>query len=197
MSISAGNVDARSFNYGLHVAQDRKMLAMPGRDPFAFKNSAFDAFLYANVGTELNGLELTILSILARLGKDPWAEAAALAYLPRAAAIDCLAGSISVMPLRTQPHPHPKATAARLLTLLPSKAQLARQNAVPMPASSPRKSGIKMSLVYCIMIMGLAFHIVLLMKFSPEAGSSIKATNQPLPSYAADNRATVMPLVYY
>lgn len=175
------------------------MLAMPGRDPFAFKNSAFDAFLYANVGTELNGLELTILSIFARLGKDPWAEAAALAYLPRAAAIDYLAGSISVMPLRTLPYVEAKATSARLLALLPSKAQLARQNAVPMPASSPRKSWIKMSSVYCIMVMGLAFHIVLLMKLSPEANASIEASNQHLPSYAADNRATAieMPLAYY
>ena len=51
---------------------------------FALKNSGLDAFLYADVGTEPNGSTLTILSMIARLGRDPWAEAANWATLPRA-----------------------------------------------------------------------------------------------------------------
>lgn len=45
-------------------------------DVFALKKSGLEAFLYADVGIEANGSMLTILSLLARLGKDPWTEAA-------------------------------------------------------------------------------------------------------------------------
>ncbi|MDQ2804184.1 MAG: hypothetical protein M3Y41_16470 [Pseudomonadota bacterium] len=56
-------------------------------DAFALKNSGLDAFLYADVGAELNGSPLTVLSVLARLGNDPWAQAAGWAALPTAAAL--------------------------------------------------------------------------------------------------------------
>ncbi len=49
---------------------------MTSTDAFALKNSDLNTFLFADVGTELNGSALTILSVLARLGEDPWAEAA-------------------------------------------------------------------------------------------------------------------------
>ena len=42
----------------------------------------------------MNGSPLTILSMLARLGKDPWAEAARLARLPKSSTVDDLANSI-------------------------------------------------------------------------------------------------------
>ena len=45
---------------------------MAAADVFVFKNSGLNAFLFAEVGTELNGSPLTILSVLARLGQDPW-----------------------------------------------------------------------------------------------------------------------------
>ena len=75
---------------------------MPYPDAFALKNSGLNAFLFAEVGTELNGSQLTVLSILARLGQDPWAEAARWAQLPKAAMIDCLVHSIAQMPLCPQ-----------------------------------------------------------------------------------------------
>jgi hypothetical protein len=66
---------------------------------FAFKNSGLGAFLYAEVGTELNGSVLTIQSVLARLGQDPWAEAGRWVSMPKATIIDRLAGCIAQMPL--------------------------------------------------------------------------------------------------
>ncbi len=57
---------------------------MAKADVFALKNSGLEAFLLAEVGTEWNGSGLTVLSLLARLGKDPWAEAATWSKLPRA-----------------------------------------------------------------------------------------------------------------
>jgi hypothetical protein len=96
---------------------------MPQSDAFAFKNSGLNDFLLAEVGTELNGSPLTILSILARLGQDPWAEAARWARLPKATTVDHLARSISQMPLCPQALLDARATATRLILLLPSQMQ--------------------------------------------------------------------------
>src|ERR1700742_3475712 len=62
---------------------------------FAMRTSAFNDFLYAPVGEEENGMVLTALSALARLGVDPWAEAARLSALPRDAATKRLSAIIS------------------------------------------------------------------------------------------------------
>lgn len=46
----------------------------------------FEPFLYASVGEDRNGYFVTVLSALARLGLDPWAETADLARLGHEAA---------------------------------------------------------------------------------------------------------------
>lgn len=46
----------------------------------------FERFLYASVGEDRNGYVVTVLSTLARLGLDPWAETADLVTLGREAA---------------------------------------------------------------------------------------------------------------
>jgi hypothetical protein len=96
---------------------------MSNSDAFVLKNSGLNEFLFAEVGTEANGSPLTILSVLARLGQDPWAEAARWTKLPKASIIDCLANSISQMPLRPQALVDARTTAARLILLLPAQAQ--------------------------------------------------------------------------
>jgi hypothetical protein len=105
-------------------------------DAFAFKKSGLNAFLFAEVGTELNGSTLTILSVLARLGQDPWAEAARWAKLPKAAIIDVLAQSIGQMPLSPQALGDARKTASRLILLLPSQNSAA-------PVADRRPVGIK------------------------------------------------------
>lgn len=96
---------------------------MASTDAFALKNSDLNAFLFADVGMELNGSNLTILSILARLGQDPWAEGARWTKLPRAAAIACLAGSIGKMPLSPETLANTTAIASRLIVLLPLQSR--------------------------------------------------------------------------
>lgn len=54
--------------------------AQLGRDP------QFEAFLYAPVGEDGRGASVTVLSMLARLGVDPWGEASDLTALPDGAA---------------------------------------------------------------------------------------------------------------
>lgn len=102
---------------------------MASSDAFAFQKSGLNAFLFAEVGTELNGSTLTILSVLARLGQDPWAEAAKWTKLPKATTIDRLAQSIAQMPLSSQAINEARSTASRLILLLPS--QVARPTESP------------------------------------------------------------------
>jgi len=93
---------------------------MPPNDAFALKNSGLNAFLFAEVGTEQSGSRLTVLSVLARLGNDPWAQAAAWDKMRNAAKIEALTRAISQMPLCPCDLADARATAARLITLLPS-----------------------------------------------------------------------------
>ena len=55
----------------------------------------FDAFLFASVGEEVDGVPLSVLSALARLGLDPRDEAARLSGLTEEAAADQLARMIA------------------------------------------------------------------------------------------------------
>lgn len=55
-------------------------------DYFRQGSTPFDSFLYAALGQDRAGHTVSILSALARLGRDPWDEAAELSALSSAAA---------------------------------------------------------------------------------------------------------------
>jgi hypothetical protein len=54
---------------------------MPLRRAFAPMLPEFDSFLFAAVGEERDGIPLSVLSALSRLGLDPRDEAARLSHL--------------------------------------------------------------------------------------------------------------------
>ena len=81
--------------------------------------SEFDDFLFSPIGKDKNDTPLNVLSALARLGIDPWQEAAELTGLPRENAIERLAFSIATLPDRASTHLEHGAIAARLIALLP------------------------------------------------------------------------------
>jgi len=80
-----------------------------------------EAFLYAPVQEDSDGAELSVLSALSRLDLDPWAEAAALAALPRGNAARRLAHLIAQLPVATSARRDSQALAARLVALLPQR----------------------------------------------------------------------------
>jgi hypothetical protein len=101
-------------------------MSVPGvarANAFALTNSGLNPFLFAEVGTELNGSPLTILSVLARLGQDPWVLAAQWVKLPKALIIDRLTQSITQMPLTPRALAEASVTAARLVLLLPAQTE--------------------------------------------------------------------------
>ncbi len=64
-------------------------------------------------------MALTVASVFARHGADPWQEAGRLATLSRTDAADCLAGMIANMPKSPWPPPEAGVIATRLIGLLP------------------------------------------------------------------------------
>src|SRR5438874_1699795 len=68
---------------------------MPLGGAYAPMLPEFDAFLFASVGEEVDGVPLSVLSVLSQLGRDPRDEAARLAQLTREAAADQLARMIA------------------------------------------------------------------------------------------------------
>jgi hypothetical protein len=95
-------------------------LGMAHRDAFALSNSPVNTFLFSEIGIELNGSSLTVLSVLARLGNDPWAQASSWASQPKAVITDRLAECIAKMPLCPQALFDARSTASRLALLLPT-----------------------------------------------------------------------------
>nr|WP_294547444.1 hypothetical protein [uncultured Rhodopila sp.] len=134
---------------------------MTSSNAFALKESGLNDFLFAEVGTELNGSPLTILSILARLGQDPWAEAARWAKLPKAATIDKLAQSIAQMPLPPQAIAEARTTASRLILLLPSQAQSPRAEPKAAKAAKPAASKwVLVGIFGAALVLGVTFSLL-------------------------------------
>jgi hypothetical protein len=95
---------------------------MPSTDAFALSHLGLNDFLFAPVGTEANGMTLSLISVFARRGDDPWREAGRLAGLPKLAAIESLAGTIVGMPTGKWKLPDAMAIATRLIALLPAQS---------------------------------------------------------------------------
>jgi hypothetical protein len=129
-------------------------------DAFAVGNPALSTFLFAEVGIQPNGLPLTILSVLARLGKDPWAQAARWTKLPKSAIVDMLAKSIAQMPLAPQALAEARQTASRLVMLLPSQLQAPRKVAETAARKSARPIWVLMAVAGVTMGLGIAAAVV-------------------------------------
>lgn len=95
-------------------------MALPAR--FSLLHSDLNDFLFAPVGEEQNGVTLSVVSALTRLGLDPWEEAARLTPLPKARAADALAKMIARLPIHRTQLLDDLAISRRLVELLPAQA---------------------------------------------------------------------------
>jgi len=156
---------------------------MSTSDAFALKNSGLNEFLLAEVGTGVNGLPLTILSVLARLGKDPWTEAAQWTKMPKASIIDRLADSILQMPLRPQALVEARATAARLILLLPAQAQQSQKIDDMKNLISITPKWVPMAVFLAGLAFGIAFEMIpatsSVSPVMPSVGQTIPNPNSP------------------
>jgi hypothetical protein len=91
----------------------------PRTTPASSLSATFDDFLFATVCEERNEMPLSVISVLARLDLDPWAEAAELARMPADGAArrlsSLLAGATNIPPVQLEHG----MVAAHLVALLP------------------------------------------------------------------------------
>ena len=88
----------------------------PSRAPLS---GEFDAFLFSSIGEDRNGVQLSVVSLLARRDLDPWLEAAKLANESRETATRQLTRLIQTITYQPLTLPDPEAIAIRLVALLP------------------------------------------------------------------------------
>ncbi len=129
-------------------------------DAFALKNSGLNEFLFAEIGDETNGSSLTLLSMLARLGKDPWAEAARWATLPTAALTQILIDSMARMPLTAQALRDAPGTAARLIGLLPQRRATGQPGQLVVAQKAAEGLGwLPLAFILTALAMGVVFNL--------------------------------------
>jgi hypothetical protein len=145
---------------------------MSQSDVFALKNSGLNAFLLADIGEEINGSRLTMLSALARLGKDPWDEAARWDQEPKAHAIEALTANIIDMPLNAEAIQDARSTAARLILLLPRQSQQSTVKASSKPAQRVLPNWMWMAILYPWVLLALNAGMALSHRPSPVSSPS-------------------------
>jgi hypothetical protein len=118
----------------------------------------FNDFLFAPVGDDSNGMHLTLLSVLARSGVDPWLEAADLAALPRESATQKLISLLAGVPNGPPPGADTETVASRLVTLLHAapkpRAKTAGAASPAMALVMPSKR-VKIAIYYMLALLAL------------------------------------------
>lgn len=119
---SKGAVTSTSSVHANGARKDPEMayaLTQLGQDP------QYEPFLYAPLGEDQRGSNVTVLSMLARLGVDPWSEASELSNLPVAAAQQRLEALMTRFHDVPTPVPDRSGLVSGLLALLPRRAATA------------------------------------------------------------------------
>ena len=114
--------------------------------------SEFDAFLFAPIGEEKNGMLLSVLSALARLDIDPWREAAELARMPKTAANRRVTSLIAGLEFASSAPVEPETVALRLVELLPHGI-----DSSSVPSEAPPVAGAVLSrrALLCIVLLNV------------------------------------------
>lgn len=176
---------------------------MAASDVNALQRSDLNEFLFADVGTESSGMVLSVVSLLARQGSDPWREADRLAVLPKQDAADSLAHAIANMPHGIWSLPDAVSIAARLIGLLPARPARAERHSPNTNSSSPFSVSGAANWTYpswlpvwkpsrgnavalAIVALGVAFAVTAMVRPSPDKfeGGDVSAFEAPRPATA-------------
>jgi hypothetical protein len=144
--------------------------------------SEFDNFLLAPIGDDNNGMQLSVLSALARLDVDPWEEAATLARLPGDTATRKLASLIAALPAEPSARPDSATIAARLIPLLPRRVG----SSVPSRPTLPGVGTVTRSPLTTYLIFYVIFTLFMLacrwLVASPQASAQLDSAPTTLPA---------------
>ncbi len=117
----------------------------------------FDPFLFASVGEELDGVPLSVLSALTRLGLDPRDEAARLSHLTKDAAADQLARMIARLSDQRWTLSEARRIAGRLIERLPTSTTAGKPDrfetgAAPTPSSTDPQLFVYLALLIALVV---------------------------------------------
>jgi hypothetical protein len=154
------------------------------RNGYAPELPEMDPFLFASVSEEIEGIPLSVLSALSRLGVDPRSEAARLSQLARDAAADQLTRMLTRLPDRHWTSLEVRRTATRLVELLPSNKhqENAQLSGSAGRTASPRASHLLMYLALTgALLIGFIAHGCLSSegRDAAQPNSQISADHQP------------------
>jgi hypothetical protein len=133
---------------------------MPLRRAFAPMLPEFDSFLFAAVGEERDGIPLSVLSALSRLGLDPRDEAARLSHLTKEAAADQLARMIARLSDRRWPLSEARRIAGGLIERLPTSSTAGKPHRLETgaePISGSRASRFR---VYSMLLIAVLVSLI-------------------------------------
>jgi hypothetical protein len=154
------------------------VIEMTTSAPVSYLAPQFDDFLFARIDEDSDATPLSVLSVLARLGVDPWAEAAKLAQLPRLSAAERLVAFIAATPSAPSVYLNAKTVCDRLIDLLPSPAGV---TSPPRPQQSGRTPTMSQYVIWPLVIAVLL------------AIQLIAITRQPASEPQAASSSTVLP----
>jgi len=140
------------------------------RSAYALLGSEYDSFLFAPIGEERNGMLLSVVSALARLGIDPWQEAAKLTLLPEKAARERLVSLITPLPDGLPIDRDPLTIAARLAALLPRGTNSKFSSHEALPGVGPQ---VNSRALFSMFVINTIFVVMML------GAHSIMANRQP------------------
>ncbi len=154
---------------------------------FSTLGSEFDAFLFAAIGEDRNGMPLSVVSALARMDLDPWHEAASLAGVSVEMATGKLISLLAALPDSSLKRLDPGATAARLIALLPRRPDSNTRSSAagigPVVATHPLTRRKVILLAICMILMLSAQFV--LMRLPPPTHAAAAAHALALPATAS------------
>lgn len=145
------------------------------RQAFPPLGREFEPFLYAVLYEDGNGMPLTMVSVIARSGADPWTEAARIAKMPKTSARDALAG---LMPERSDA----TAIADRMLALLQPARDFKPASLVNVMRAKPHWS----PLVPAVLILLLTVTLLAIFRHAPQSDAGRATQPAPLVAGQAD-----------
>jgi hypothetical protein len=135
-----------------------------------------DNFLFAAVGTELNGVPLSMVSALTRLGLDPWNEAGRLASLSKREAVEQLARLIAELPDARRPLAEARKLAGALVEELPKDGTAgpspSKSKQIPRLSRWPAMPRQSQFFIFCIVVAVAALVSIILHRGFPFGGTS-------------------------
>lgn len=133
---------------------------MPLRRAYAPTLPEFDSFLFAPVDDEGDGVPLSVLSALSRLGLDPRDEAARLSHLTKEAAADQLARMIAGLSDRRWTVSETRRIAGRLIERLPTSTTVGKPDRRGTGAEPTRRAKASRFLVCLTLLLALVVGLV-------------------------------------